>query len=374
MNWHDVIIVGSGPAGSTLAYELGCLGVDVLVLEKEKLPRMKICAGGVCAKTVNLLPFSVDPVIDIKIYGIRFARGFRDEFTRFSSTPLVYMTERAAFDHFLVEKARQEGAKVLEGQKVLKLEMDGEKVKIYCRNNEFTSRIVAGADGALSIVAKNLDLFTSSFDIAIESRVYPKKGVNIQEDLIYMDWGTIPNSYSWIFPKKDHLSMGVSGDGRLWNQLKQYYISFKELLKDHYQIEGFKGHILPMRRDSMPIQKDGALLLGDAAGLVNPFSGEGIFYAIRSAQLAAPVIAEALQKKSVNLKEYEEKVEEELMPDLNHAKKVKRLFNLCPFIFHESLRRRESWWAVFCNILEGKNTFADVKKKLKGLGFVLDLI
>jgi len=370
----DVIVVGSGPAGSILAYELGSRGIDVLILEKEKLPRGKICAGGLCTKTVNLIPFSVDPVLDGKIYGIRFARNLKNEFTRFSPTPLVYMTERANFDFFLLEKARQQGAKILDRQKVMNIEMDEEKVKVYSQNRVFISRIIAGADGALSIVAKNLGLFNSSFDIAIESKAYPNRNATIQQDLIQMDWGTIPNSYGWIFPKRDHLSVGVGGDRRYWKRLKHYYLSIVEPLKHHYWIDSFRGYLLPMRKAHAPIQKGKALLVGDAAGLVNPFSGEGIFYAIRSAQLAAPVIARTLHGGYVGLEEYEEKIDSELMPDLIYASKVKKLFNLCPSIFHELLRRREDWWNAFCNILEGRNTFADVGRKLKSLGFMLNLI
>ena len=107
---YDVIVVGTGPAGATLAYELSSQGIAVLLLDKEKLPRYKTCAGGLTIKAAKLLSFDISPVVESTINGLRFSYKFGHQGTRLCDRPLIYTVMREKFDYFLVEKARDAGA------------------------------------------------------------------------------------------------------------------------------------------------------------------------------------------------------------------------------------------------------------------------
>ena len=102
---HDVIISGAGPSGSLIGYLLALKGIDTLILEKENFPRKKICAGGLQYRTVKLLPFSVNEVIDRKIHGIYFSFKSNNIFNRKYPVPIIYTTKRSVFDNYLANKA-----------------------------------------------------------------------------------------------------------------------------------------------------------------------------------------------------------------------------------------------------------------------------
>jgi flavin-dependent dehydrogenase len=107
---HDVIVVGAGPAGATLAYELSRQCVDVLILEKERLPRYKACAGGITLKTAKLLGFDFSSVTRDTVSGAKVAYGSRHSFTKSYPKPLIHMVMRDEFDQLLVQRAREAGA------------------------------------------------------------------------------------------------------------------------------------------------------------------------------------------------------------------------------------------------------------------------
>jgi 2-polyprenyl-6-methoxyphenol hydroxylase-like FAD-dependent oxidoreductase len=155
---HDVIIVGAGPAGATLAGELSRQGLDVLILEKEILPRYKACAGGITVKTAGLLGLDLGPVTRDTVLGARVACGGRRPFTRSYPKPMIHMVMRDEFDHMLTQRAREAGAVLLENERVRRVRMPGEGVAVETANGTFTGRIVVGADGARSVVAASAGL------------------------------------------------------------------------------------------------------------------------------------------------------------------------------------------------------------------------
>lgn len=350
----DVIIVGAGPAGATLGSELARRGLSVLILEKEKMPRDKTCAGGITRRTAGLLDFDIDTVAERTTYGVRITYRLGAECIKRHRRPFVYMVKRSAFDRILVQKAQYAGATIVEGVEVEGVVADGRSAKVATTGGDFDARIVVGADGANGVVAKSAGLMRGArLDLALQAEVSVNGDEMTRWDsLIGIDQGQLPGGYGWVFPKKDHLSVGVGGDARLSKKLKPYL----ERLLHHVGIDSvgdIQGGLLPMRGRGTAIQRGNILLLGDAAGLINPITREGIYYAIRSARLAAPVVADALQSESIDLSEYQRVVDAQLMPSLQMGGALRQVFTQSPRFCFTAVKRSDLLWRYVCWAMVG---------------------
>lgn len=354
MSPYDVIIVGAGPAGATLGQQLSRRGVDVLILEKEKMPRDKTCAGGITRRTAAMLDFDIGTVAERTTYGARLTYRLRDECVKRHGEPFVYMVTRSNFDNLLVQMTRESGATVIEGTDIEEMKTDGRSVKVRTSDGDFESRVVAGADGAKGVVAKGAGLMRGArLDLALQVEVQVSADEMAKWDsLIGIDEGQIPGGYGWVFPKGDHLAVGVGGDARHSRKLKPYL----EKMLHHVGVDevgDVQGHLLPMRRKGMEIQRGNILLLGDAAGLIHPLTREGIYYAIRSARLAAPVIADALKADSVDLTGYQRAVDAKLMPSLELGGALRRVFTQSPRFCYTAVKRSDLLWRYVCWAMMG---------------------
>lgn len=345
MSSYDTIIIGAGPAGATLGYELGRRGISTLIIEGEKLPREKTCAGGITPRCFRLLDFDISSVVERTTYGVKFTYRFKEGCIKRHSTPFIYTVMRSKFDHLLVRRAQEAGVSVIDGLMADDIRIDGSTIKVITSAETYTAKIVAGADGARGMVAKRSGLMRgAALDLAIEARVpYDEADVEGWDSLVGIDVGYIPGGYAWVFPKKDHLSVGVGGAASLSKRFKAYF----DQLLCHLGVEeevGFRGHLMPMRGKGVAIQRDNVLLLGDAAGLVHPFTREGIFYAVRSARLAAPVIEGALGSDAVDLGGYERAVDDKLMPSIEMGRTLRRIFTHSPHLCYKLVKRSDRLW------------------------------
>jgi geranylgeranyl reductase family protein len=370
----DVLIVGGGPAGSTLAYSLARLGIDVLILEKAKFPRGKTCGGAVNVRAVRLLPFDLEPVVEGVIKGISFTRNLEEPISRRYAEPLMVTVRREYFDDFLVQQAKQAGARFFDETQFLSLQPKEDVVEVETSSGTILAKFVIGADGAQSAVAKKLDLMQKTAHmLAIHSEVPTSVLPWHEPDTIHIDWGSLRGTYAYLFPKKNSLSMGAGGIGVPAAKIKKYQRAFLVTRWQKEQDPPFStaGFLLPLRQKRRPIQKGRCLLLGDAAGLIDPLTGEGIYYAIRGAQLAAPALADALKSGGNSLAPCQQVIDRDLMPELECAVLVREIFNLRPSYFHHKMATSDRWWNAMAKILRGERTFVDVKKKLGLLGSLL---
>jgi geranylgeranyl reductase family protein len=370
----EVLIVGAGPAGSVLARELGQSGIDVVLCDKARFPRGKTCGGGLTLRTLALLPGDITPVVERFIFGIAFTRHLETFSLRRYPQPIMVTVRRENFDHFLVQEAVKAGVNFFEESNFVSLSPEGKAVHVKTSAGPCTAQYVVGADGAQGKVAGTLGLLPKrSHILAIHSEAPISLIPEWDSDLIHVDWGSLKRSYAYVFPKKNILSMGAGGAGIPAADMKNYQRAF---LATRFQKEGLlpfgaAGFLIPLRSQRCPIQQGRVLLVGDAAGLADPFTGEGIYSSVRSAQIAASVLRETLRAGGDSLQAYEDEIDRHLMPALEGARLFREIFNLCPSFFHGRVAGSERWWNAMAKILRGEKTFLDLKRKMGPLGSLL---
>ena len=375
-NYSDVIIVGAGPAGATLGYELARRGTKVVILEKERLPRYKCCAGVVSVKSANLLGCDISPVTHRIINGARITYKLGSEFIKRYDSPIGYMVMRDEFDQFLTSRAQNAGAILCENQKVCSLQATEGGVEVSTTRDSFSGKILIGADGATSIVAKTFDLAPKrQAAVAIEAEVLvSEEDISRWDSLAGLDLGIARGGYGWVFPKRHILSVGVGAPVQHAKDLRAYHQRLlKSLNLRKGDIAKLKGHLVPMYQGKTPVQRGRILLLGDAAALVDPMSGEGILNAIKSAQLAAPVIATQLARPYIDLCEYQQAVETDILPDLRIAKRMHRLFTWFPHTSFLLLSKSNHAWRAGAGVASGRRTYVDIRNRLGPFRFLLGL-
>jgi geranylgeranyl reductase family protein len=305
----DVAIVGAGPAGSTAAYRLARAGASVLLVDRATFPRDKPCGGGVTARAARLLPFSIEPVVEDVVDRLECRLHFGPRFTRKARAPLALMTQRTRLDHFLLEQAAAAGADVRDGVKVRDVRDGGMTVD----GDDVQARIVIGADGCNGATARALDLGGEIVHgVALEAN-FPHEARFARAMLL--DLAVMRGGYGWVFPKGDHVNVGVGGDEsegpRLREQLRRVCESHGI---DPDAGSGTRGYRLPMRRPGSPLARGATALIGDAAGLVDPFSGDGMYEAFLSAKLVVDAALDLLAGRAETLEPYAEAVERRITP------------------------------------------------------------
>lgn len=380
---YDVIVVGAGPGGSMAARCCARAGLNTLIIEKERFPRYKACGGCLSLKTARLLDFDLSPVIENTIFGAKFSYRLKDPFFIESKEPIAFMVMRDCFDQFLLEKATEEGVKVREGERVAQVQEKEKGVDVVLADGErFHSRYVIGADGAESIVARSLSLSPNENDrngIAIQSEIPLNSAIGFSEkeyQFVHLDFGQIPNGYGWVFPKREWLSIGIGGmfrDSKKFN-LRQSLSGFLKGLAyvSEKKIERMKGHLLPSFYDEWQKVAHGkVLLVGDAAHLMDPLQGEGIYYAIRSGMLAAEAIIESNERGVDPSNSYQRAVHLYISENLKWALSFSRFVFRFTKLAYQTLKHYPELSHLYLSVLEGRETYqgfvARVKARIKDL-------
>jgi geranylgeranyl reductase family protein len=312
---YDVAIVGGGPAGSTAAYRLATAGASVLLVDKAQFPRDKPCGGGVTGRAARLLPFSIEPVVEDVAHRLECGLRYRHRFTRRARAPLAYMTQRKRLDHFLLHKAAEAGAEVREGETADARELD--------------ARIVIGADGCNGASAKQLGLADQvEHGVALEAN-YPYDGR--YAGAMVLEIAVIRGGYGWIFAKGDHINVGVGGNGEEGPKLRAELQRMCEAYGiDPATAQDTRGYRLPMRLTATQLARGTTAVIGDAAGLVDPLSGDGMYEAFLSAQLVADAALDVLAGRAETLEPYQAAVERRITPLTRAGWQAKRAFEHFP--------------------------------------------
>jgi geranylgeranyl reductase family protein len=286
----DVVVIGAGPAGSTAAYRLARAGVTVLLVDRARFPRDKPCGGGLTDRAVDQIPVDVTPVVEDAISTFELGLAYRRRFERHSKTPLLLMTQRRRLDAFLAEQAADAGAHFRQGAKVTQVDADG---SVTIDGVAVRAGALIGADGVNGVTARSIGLDGGhDHAVALEGNVaYEALDEERFRGRVLVELGTVPGGYAWVFPKGDHVNVGVGGWLREGPRLRAHLSRVcREYGVPEERLEGTRGYRLPMRRAGAAARKGRTLLIGDAAGLVDPLSGDGLYEAFLSARLAAQAV------------------------------------------------------------------------------------
>ncbi len=296
----DAVVVGAGPAGSVTAHHLAAAGARTLLLEKTTFPRDKPCGGGVTGRAARLLPCSIEPVVEDRIEVVDVRLGYRRAFERRACAPLVLMTQRRRLDAYLAEQAAFVGADVRDGVGVTDVREDGLAVD----GREVSTRALVVADGANGTTGRALGLGGDVVHgVALEGNA-PYPGSRYRGRMV-LELAVVPGGYGWVFPKADHVNVGVGGWESEGPRLRGHLARLcAEHGLDDAALSDVRGYRLPMRRPDNTIARSNVALVGDAAGLVDPFSGDGMYEAFASARLAAAAVLDLLAGRAPSLDGY----------------------------------------------------------------------
>lgn len=360
---HQVIVVGAGPAGAHLAYLLAREGIDVLLLEKERLPRYKPCAGGVAPKARRFLDFDLSPVIEDTVRTVVLAYHKAEPITATRDQSVVYTVSRDRFDAFIVNKAKEAGVEVREGARVRQVEACNSGILVHAGGREWPGQILVGADGAQSVVARALGMVRRKITAVTLTKEVPVSGERLERSrgTIKVNYGKAPGTITWVFPKVDRLSIGAGTISPRFKGLHPFLqqMTIEEGLAEPAAMTRARGWTIPYNPKPDLLHHGRALVVGDAAGLADPLTGEGIYAALLSARLAAEVIADQVKKPRPDLSYYTGLVRKKMMPEMLIAYKVSRLFHLAPGVFHGILQHRRDLAAGFIALVAGDITYAE---------------
>lgn len=366
---YDAIVVGAGPAGAVLAHELAQRGLEVLILEKTNLPRYKPCGGGLTRKAIQSLPFDVRPVIEREAAGGILSYRGRWLLRVDTRPPVASLVMRDRFDGFLVQRAVEAGAHLAEGVTVTGVEEFPNRVVARAGRETFAAQLLAGADGVNSLVARSVGLLAQrETGIALEAELaVPPSALEMQGPYATFDFGALPHGYGWVFPKSEHLSVGVfqaaPGKATGLRQRLEAFIESQAVLREHARLS-LRGHRIPLGGREQPLHRSRVLLVGDAANLADPWLAEGLYYAIISAQWAAAAMAEALEGGVVYLKEYTARVNAEIVHQFRYARRLAAIVYRLPRQCSLALARSPLMQEAVFDVMRGDLTFRQLTHTL----------
>lgn len=358
----DFAVIGGGPAGASAARRLAAAGASVLLFERRPMPRPKPCGGALSARGLAALDFPLpDSLIDGQVFGIRAHVGEQSVEARLD-VPIAVLVTRARFDHFLVTKAEEAGARVV-WQFVRSVDVRPDGVVLTTPAGELAAACAIVCEGATARLARAVAppparhrLFGVTADVPVASPEGESGAAGVFD--VYHGgggWG-----YGWVFPHGSYQSVGIAGAlyqmGRPRETFRQF-VAQRGLALDGVRV---RGHFIPCGGARRRRVADRLLLAGDAAGLADPFTGEGIAQAIRSGRLAADVALRAAARSdfsAASLAAYDRLCYETFDRDLRRARRLTRAMSRWPSPMLSGVASGDDVLRQFLRIPRGEGTY-----------------
>jgi geranylgeranyl reductase family protein len=368
---HDLLIIGSGPAGSAAATIAAQAGLRVALIDKSTFPRDKLCGGGITGRSARYLseifgaPTSDDLFLPSHQFRLTYAGrkiGGQED------APTLYMTMRRAYDAMLHARARAAGAEVFAPVRITDIDIATPAVTL-ADGRVLRGHLLIGADGANSATARAL--FGRAFD---PNEIGFGLEVELDRDLTAdntteIDLGAATWGYGWVFPKTESITLGVGGIHMRNPDMKAHFRNYLAIhapeLADNAKIK-CKGAFLPFGDFRKVAGRGPVLLAGDAAGLVDPITGEGIAWAMRSGQFAGEAAIEALtsgQPKAA-LAAYQRRLSY-IHREITAARRIRSMIYAGPVraYFPRAVERNPSMTRTYLRLLAGEMDYADLGHK-----------
>ncbi|GGL61172.1 hyaluronate lyase [Streptomyces fumigatiscleroticus] len=364
----DVIVVGAGPAGATAARVAAANGCETLLLERAVIPRYKTCGGGLVGASLAALP----PGLPLNVLDtarlFTFTLNGRKECTRTSASPTCAMVHRSELDAALTEAACAAGATVRDGTALTRLEQQGGTVTVRTnRGDTFRARAVVGADGSAGRVARYVGVQCAQVDLALEVEApVDARTAERWRGRLLMEWGPLPGSFGWVFPKGDVCTAGVvaaRGNPAALRAYKEDFLRRQGLLGPPPLHD--TGHLTRCRRPDSPLARGRVLVAGDAAALLDHWSREGISYALRSGNLAghaAARIVAAAEEQEANAAadHYGRQVDDALGAEMRASGSLMNVFAHNPGLVHTALTHLPPVWRRLDAYIAGRTGVAEI--------------
>lgn len=335
---YDIVIVGGGPAGVSLGFLLQKAGICNCIIDKQIFPREKLCGGLLTEKTFLLLK---------NIYGnLEFpCEKITSSVNLFMGTHKLsgvitnskfYLVERQKFDNYLLDQYKAYGGMIFEGTSIKKITQK-DKHLILENGIEIKYNVLIGADGANSQIRKLIAPTYRPDALCLESTYIS----DFVDNDINIYFSTIQNGYGWCFPKNKYYTIGIGGAVNQKTDIKELFIKFSQSINKPIETNNIKGAMVPFGKYVKKPCQNNVLLIGDAAGLVDPITGEGIFFALQSSVYAYNSICEYYNKNKPLYKSYKKSLKKihSIIDDANCFKKI---------FFNNSMQ------SIFLNMIQGR--------------------
>lgn len=365
----DCIVVGAGPAGASAAYHLAKRGRSVLVLEKQALPRSKPCAGGVSPAVAQWFDFDFSPAIASKINTIAYTFKLEDPVeASLEGLEPMWMVQRDVFDHFIVKQAQSQGAELRDQTAVTGITWQGDRWQVNTTNGPVEGKYLIAADGAEGPMSRWLGFKETKQRTGAVLDVAAPAGTPNQASF---DFGLLKNGYVSRFPKGQSYSVAGAtfrgGEGTELTTLLQDYAAQAGLNPGNSTI---KTHALRLWDGDKKLHTQNALLVGEAASIVDPLIAEGVRPAMFTGVKAAEAIDQAIAGNANALEHYTNLINTEWGSDMVWAQRIAGAFYRFPGLGYKQGIKRPAATMYFCKILCGEMRYSYIAntaiKRLSG--------
>jgi geranylgeranyl reductase family protein len=372
----DVAVIGGGPAGLAAAHAAARAGARTVILERAEHPRYKTCGGGLIGASRSAVGDLASLPARDEITTATFTLHGGREFTRTGARPLLTMVMREEFDVALLERALKAGARVRQKATVRAIaQEDGLATARLADGATVTASVIIGADGSSGVTARHVGVTFDQVDLGLELEIaVPEAKQREWKGRILLDWGKIPASYGWVFPKGDRLTVGViagrrtTGAARQGDATRDYLREFTGRLGlAHDQVVRDSGHLTRCRCAGSPLRSGRVIVSGDAAGLLEPWTREGISFALRSGALAGEIaakagMAESPQAAEATLDGYADAIASGLGAEMRASRVLLTAFTRHAGIFHAGLATPKGW-SLFGKICRSEMPYTELLAK-----------
>jgi geranylgeranyl reductase family protein len=363
---YDCIIVGAGPSGSAAAYHLAKRGRAVLLIEREKLPRYKPCGGGVSPQVAEWFDFDFSPAISVRVKRIRCTWNLGDPVdAEVSASEALWMVRRDEFDYFIVQQALRQGAELWQETKAKGIEWRSDRWQVETGRGPVEGKYLIAADGGRGVMAKWLGFSQRRHLLAAAVEIEPRLTMP-SDPLLYLEMGMVRCGYLWNFPKADGYSIG-GGVMRVGNQRKQDLRPPIAEYATQFNVEMAQqkahGHPILAWDGDYPLHTQNALLAGEAACVVDPFTAEGIRPALFSGVKAAEAIDRALAGDINALENYSQVMQAEWGQDMRWAKRLAKVFYKAPKLAYRAGIKRPNAAPMIVKLFNGKLGYDEVAQR-----------